>query len=46
MTAAETQILLNQLQSKIDKITNKGTLKALELRHDAIIKDTIDTCWQ
>jgi Amt family ammonium transporter len=45
MTAAETQILLNELQSKIDKLPTKGTLKALEFRLDAILQANLDTFW-
>jgi Amt family ammonium transporter len=45
MTAVETQILLNELQSKIDKLPTKGTLKALEFRLDAILQANLDTFW-
>ena len=45
MTSAETQILLNELQSKIDKLPTKGTLKALEYRLDAILQANLDTFW-
>jgi Amt family ammonium transporter len=45
MTAAETQILLNELQSKIDNLPTKGTLKALEFRLDAILQANLDTFW-
>ena len=45
MTAAETQILINELQSKIDKLPTKGTLKALEFRLDAILQANLDTFW-
>ena len=45
MTSAETQILLNELQSKIDKLPTKGTLKALEFRLDAILQANLDTFW-
>ena len=45
MTAAETQILLNELQSKVDKLPTKGTLKALEFRLDAILQANLDTFW-
>ena len=39
MTAAETQILLNKLQSSIKQLelTNKGALTALEFRLAAIL---------
>ena len=36
MTEADTQTLINELQSKIDQLPTKGTLKALEFRLDAI----------
>ena len=45
MTAVETQILINELQSKIDKLPTKGTLKALEFRLDAILQANLDTFW-
>ena len=45
MTAAETQILLNELQSKVDQLPTKGTLKALEYRLDAILQANLDTFW-
>ena len=47
MTAAETQILLNKLQSNIDQLelTNKGALTALEFRLDAILQANLDTFW-
>jgi len=46
MTAAETQILLNELQSKINQeLPTKGTLKALEYRLDAILQANLDTFW-
>ena len=47
MTAADTQILLDKLQSNIDQLelTNKGALKALEFRLDAILQANLDTFW-
>ncbi len=47
MTAAETQILLNKLQSSIKQLelTNKGALTALEFRLDAILQANLDTFW-
>ncbi|MAQ98320.1 MAG: ammonium transporter [Gammaproteobacteria bacterium] len=45
MTAAETQILLNELQSKVDKLPTEGSLKALEFRLDAILQANLDTFW-
>jgi Amt family ammonium transporter len=45
MTGAETQILINELQSKIDQLPTKGTLKALEYRLDAILQANLDTFW-
>jgi Amt family ammonium transporter len=45
MTSAETQILLNELQSKINQLPTKGTLKALEYRLDAILQANLDTFW-
>ena len=45
MTAAETQILLNELQLKVDQLPTKGTLKALEYRLDAILQANLDTFW-
>ena len=45
MTAAETQILLNKLQSSIKQLelTNKGALTALEFRLDAILQAILGT---
>jgi Amt family ammonium transporter len=47
MTAADTQILLNKLQSNINQLelTNKGALNALEFRLDAILQANLDTFW-
>ena len=47
MTAADIQILLDKLQSNIDQLelTNKGALKALEFRLDAILQANLDTFW-
>ena len=45
MTGAETQILINELQSKINQLPTKGTLKALEYRLDAILQANLDTFW-
>ena len=47
MTAANTQILLDKLQSNIDQLelTNKGALTALEFRLDAILQANLDTFW-
>ncbi len=47
MIGAETQILINKLQSKIDQLelTNKGALNALEFRLDAILQANLDTFW-
>jgi len=47
MTAAETQIMLNKLQSSIKQLelTNKGALTALEFRLDAILQANLDTFW-
>ena len=47
MTVAETQILLNKLQSSIKQLelTNKGALTALEFRLDAILQANLDTFW-
>ena len=47
MTAADTQILLDKLQSNIDQLelTNKGALTALEFRLDAILQANLDTFW-
>jgi len=47
MTSAETLILINKFQSKIDQLelTNKGALNALEFRLDAILQANLDTFW-
>ena len=45
MTGVETQILINELQTKIDQLPTKGTLKALEYRLDAILQANLDTFW-
>jgi Amt family ammonium transporter len=47
MAAADTQILLDKLQSNIDQLelANKGALKALEFRLDAILQANLDTFW-
>ena len=45
MTGVETQILINELQIKIDQLPTKGTLKALEYRLDAILQANLDTFW-
>ena len=45
MTGAETQILINELQLKINQLPTKGTLKALEYRLDAILQANLDTFW-
>ena len=47
MAAADTQILLDKLQSNIDQLelTNKGALTALEFRLDAILQANLDTFW-
>ena len=45
MTGVETQILINELQLKIDQLPTKGTLKALEYRLDAILQANLDTFW-
>ena len=45
MTGVETQILINELQSKINQLPTKGTLKALEYRLDAILQANLDTFW-
>ena len=44
MTADDTQILLNKLQSNINQLelTNKGALNALEFRLDAILQSNLD----
>ena len=45
MTGVETQILINELQTKIDQLPTKATLKALEYRLDAILQANLDTFW-
>ena len=45
MTEVDTLTLINELQSKIDKLPTKGTLKALEFRLDAILQANLDTFW-
>ena len=45
MTEADTLTLINELQSKIDKLPTKSTLKALEFRLDAILQANLDTFW-
>ena len=45
MTEADTQILINELQSKIEQLPTKSTLKALEFRLDAILQANLDTFW-
>jgi len=45
MTEADTLTLINELQSKIDKLPTKGTLKALEFPLDAILQANLDTFW-
>jgi Amt family ammonium transporter len=47
MAAADTQILIDKLQSNIDQLelANKGALKALEFRLDAILQANLDTFW-
>ena len=47
MIGAETQILINKLQSNIEQLelTNKGALSALEFRLDAILQANLDTFW-
>ena len=47
MTGAETLILIDRLQSKINllELTNKGALNALEFRLDAILQANLDTFW-
>ena len=42
MTEADTLTLINELQSKIDQLPTKSTLKALEFRLDAILQANID----
>ena len=45
MTEADTLTLINELQSKVDQLPTKGTLKALEFRLDAILQANLDTFW-
>tara|TARA_B100000700_G_scaffold115703_1_gene130124 strand:+ start:878 stop:3106 length:2229 start_codon:yes stop_codon:yes gene_type:complete len=45
MTEADTLTLINELQSKIDQLPTKSTLKALEFRLDAILQANLDTFW-
>ena len=47
MTAADTQVVLDKLQSNIDQLelANKGALTALEFRLDAILQANLDTFW-
>ena len=47
MTGAETLILIDRLQSKINQLelTNKAALNALEFRLDAILQANLDTFW-
>jgi len=47
MTDADTLALVNKLQSQIEQLQldNKGTLKALEFRLDAILQANLDTFW-
>ena len=45
MTEVDTQTLIHELQSKIDQLPTKGTLKALEFRLDAILQANLDTFW-
>ncbi len=45
MTEVDTQILIHELQSKVDQLPTKGTLKALEFRLDAILQANLDTFW-
>ena len=45
MIGVETQILINELQSKIEQLPTKSTLKALEYRLDAILQANLDTFW-
>ena len=45
MTGDEIQLLINELQSKIEQLPTKNTLKALEFRLDAILQANLDTFW-
>ena len=45
MIGEETQILINELQSKIEQLPTTSTLKALEYRLDAILQANLDTFW-
>ncbi len=45
MAEADTLTLINELQSKVDQLPTKGTLKALEFRLDAILQANLDTFW-
>ena len=47
MTVAELQALVLKLQSKIDQLelTNKGAVKSLEFRLEAILQANLDTFW-
>ena len=45
MIGEETQILINELQSKIEQLPTTNTLKALEYRLDAILQANLDTFW-
>ncbi len=45
MTEVDNLTLINELQSKIDQLPTKGTLKALEFRLDAILQANLDTFW-
>jgi Amt family ammonium transporter len=45
MIGVETQILINELQSKIEQLPTTSTLKALEYRLDAILQANLDTFW-
>ena len=46
MTVAELQALVLKLQSTIDQLelTNKGAVKSLEFRLEAILQANLDTC--
>ncbi len=45
MIGEETQILINELQSKIEQLPTTSTLKVLEYRLDAILQANLDTFW-
>ena len=47
MTEADTQKITSELQSQIEQLqlVNKGALKALEFRLDAILQANLDTFW-